>query len=69
MSKSYLDTSFRSFVNYKLNEIIKSEQLEHDKLTQKENSGDKKQHKISHAEYMRQMVKEFESILAGYDNL
>ena len=69
MSKSYLDTSFRSFVKYKLNEIINSERLENEKPAQKDMNGNKKQDKISHAEYMKQMVKEFESILALYDNL
>ena len=72
MSKKYIDTSFRSFIKYKLNEITQTQSLEIDQQPNDSIQNAKKnknEYKIGSKEYMAEMVREFEDILKGYDNL
>ncbi len=84
MSRKYVDTSFTSFVKYKLNEIVKSEQIHEqpkkdetdDNEKAEANEGDdeikpNKQAgpKFGSREYMAEMVREFNKIQQEYDYL
>lgn len=80
MSKRYIDTSFRNFIKYKLNEITKSQQLDIEIQEQpndmpqeeselEENKNKKKEPKFGSREYMAEMIREFEEIQKQYDNL
>ena len=81
MSRKYIDTSFQHFIKYKLNEIIKSEELDiekHDEEESKEPQQEselkkdklKKAPEIGSNEFYDEMIKEYEEIEKQlYDNI
>lgn len=84
MSRKYVDTSFTSFVKYKLNEIVKSQQIheqpkeeeinDNEETPADEENGEikkdkKAEPKFGSREYMAEMVREFNKIQQEYDYL